>query len=125
MDIVTHEEMGDRSLTKEYRLTESARKDAFGRTMVPTLQVYTFHSKDRKMIITLISRAMVGGGWKRQTVEIGNGDTCPITSRVGLFVERYSAKALKERHEEMLDQVENLPGPLWQSLLKWASEAKG
>lgn len=71
----------------------------------PALVVSTSHDKDRKALVTTVSRIRTNGRIVRYAVEY-NSDPIPYLSPyVGLPVARYSQKALVERHETILANV--------------------
>lgn len=86
----------------------------------PVLEISTHHDKDRKMLVTSVHRITTDGRINRYVVEVGNGDTCPVSSYVGERIARYSEKALRARHAQMLEETK-----VYQDqLIQWAAAAK-
>lgn len=122
--MTTTEELteGRRSLTNSWAIYDVEHPSRYPDEAPshPVLQISTYHYKERKMLVTSITRITSNGRINRYVVEIGNGDTCPVSSYVGERIARYSEKALRARHAQMLEETK-----VYQDqLIQWAAAAK-
>ncbi len=117
------ETSGERRLTTRFLIEgDEFAKDDNGETFRPALEVTTSHNKDRKALVTSINRIWVGTRMIRMVIDYNQGDEPPVNTYVGQGIDRYSARALGERHGQIKSNIAS--AGVFNELLEWATRAK-
>ncbi len=121
---IQSESRRDRSITTRFLITDDSlavHEYEGEQPFRPALEVSTSHDKDRKMLITSITRIMVNNRIVRWKMELRDEDPAPVNTYVGERIARYSEKALENRHGVVVSNIASVG--VFSDLLDWASRA--
>lgn len=114
---------GERTMTTRYLIHDAdlaVKEYDYEPPYIPALDITTSHDKDRKMLVTTITRIRLNGRIVRWCMELRDEDPAPVNTHLGERILRYSAKALEARHEYVLSLLK----PHHDDMVEWASRAK-
>ena len=116
----------ERRITTRFLVTDDAfsvQEYADEPPYLPALEVTTSHDKDRKMLVTSVNRVMTNGRIVRWKMGFREEDPAPnVNTYTGVRVQRFSQRALDERHGTIMANIADLIARD-DELLKWASRA--
>jgi hypothetical protein len=108
-------------LDERFSRNESISTDRYQ----PALEVSTSHDKDRKAYVTYINRMLVSPAMVRMVIDYNQDDAPPVQTAVYVRTARYNAKAMHERHQQILDNIEAMGPETHEALWAWTTRAKG
>ena len=98
----------ERSLKTSFVITSTKQTDKYNEEYTAQVTVYSYHSKERKEIVSTTSRELASTMWVRQSLKIGGyeANDKPAVAGYRERIARFNMAALRELHEQVVREVE-------------------